>query len=173
MAAWNKDMDMREAFEVSSVPFYQELARRIGRDTMQQMLDSLQYGNAKIGTAIDSFWLDNSLKITPDEELGFVKKLYFRQLPLQNREMEIVKNMMIREKTDKYILAYKTGWGHKENGDQLGWIVGWIEENSHPYFFVLNLESPIRITICLKNVWEYYGVFWVNWVFSRGINSTG
>ncbi len=23
----------------------------------------------------------------------------------------------------------------------MGWIVGWIEENNHPYFFVLNLNS--------------------------------
>ena len=34
--AWNKDMDMTEAFKVSCVPYYQEVARRIGKDTMQQ-----------------------------------------------------------------------------------------------------------------------------------------
>ena len=141
MHAWNKPMNMREAFAVSNVGFYQELARRIGRDTMQRMLDSLGYGNKKIGAAIDKFWLDNSLKISPDEQLGLVKRLYFRQLPFQNREQEIVRDLMIREKTDKYTLAYKTGWGVKENGNQLGWIVGWIEENRHPYFFVLNVET--------------------------------
>ncbi|WP_416440573.1 penicillin-binding transpeptidase domain-containing protein [Phnomibacter sp. MR] len=142
MTDWNKDMNMREAFAVSNVGFYQEMARRIGRDTMQKMLDSVSYGNKKIGTAIDRFWLDNSLKISPDEQLGLVKRLYFKQLPFQNREQEIVKDLMIREKTDKYTLAYKTGWGVTEKGNQLGWLVGWIEENKHPYFFVLNIESP-------------------------------
>jgi beta-lactamase class D len=142
MTEWNKDMNMREAFAVSNVGFYQEMARRIGRDTMQKMLDSIGYGNKKIGPQIDRFWLDNSLKITPDEQLGLVKKLYFRQLAFQNREQEIVKDLMIREKSDKYILAYKTGWGKTEKGNQLGWMVGWIEENRHPYFFVLNVESP-------------------------------
>ncbi len=141
MSQWNKDMNMREAFAVSNVGFYQEMARRIGRDTMQMMLDSVGYGNKKIGNHIDSFWLDNSLKITPDEQLGLVKRLYFRQLPFQNREQELVKDMMVREKTDKYTLAYKTGWGKTEKGNQLGWMVGWIEENKHPYFFVLNVES--------------------------------
>jgi beta-lactamase class D len=139
---WNKDMNMREAFEVSNVPFYQEMARRIGRDTMQTMLDSVKYGNHKIGAAIDSFWLDNSLKITADEQLGFVKRLFFNQLPFQNRDQEIVKNLMIREKTDKYILAYKTGWGQTEDGKQLGWMVGWIEENRHVFFFSMNMDSP-------------------------------
>lgn len=142
MTDWNKDMNMREAFAVSNVGFYQEMARRIGRDTMQKMLDSVGYGNKKMGAAIDRFWLDNSLKITPDEQLGLVKRLYFKQLPFQNREQEIVKDMMIREKTDKYTLAYKTGWGTTEKGNQLGWLVGWIEENNHPYFFVLNVENP-------------------------------
>jgi beta-lactamase class D len=46
--------------------------------------------------------------------------------------------MMIRERNDKYILAYKTGWGTTENGNQLGWFVGWIEENKHVYPFVMN-----------------------------------
>lgn len=142
MTQWNKDMNMREAFAVSNVGFYQEMARRIGRDTMQKMLDSIGYGNKKIGPQIDRFWLDNTLKVTPDEQLGLVKKLYFKQLAFQNREQEIVKDLMIREKTDKYILAYKTGWGKTEKGNQLGWMVGWIEENRHPYFFVLNVESP-------------------------------
>jgi beta-lactamase class D len=142
MKAWNKDMNMREAFAVSNVGFYQEMARRIGRDTMQMLLDSVHYGNAKIGGAVDKFWLDNSLKITGDEQLGFVKRLYFDQLPFQKREQAIVKNLMVREKTDKYTLAYKTGWGKTDQGNQLGWIVGWIEENRHIYFFSMNVESP-------------------------------
>lgn len=166
MNHWNKNMDMREAFATSNVGFYQEMARRIGRDTMQKMLDSIGYGNKKIGPEIDRFWLDNSLKIKPDEQLGLVKKLYFRQLSFQNREQEIVKDLMIQEKTDKYILAYKTGWGQLENGHQLGWLVGWIEENKHPYFFVLNIESAnpnidmvaARLNI-VKNILREKGFF--------------
>lgn len=145
MHPWNKDMDMREAFAVSNVPFYREMARRIGRDTMQMLLDSVGYGRRydtfRITNNIDTFWLDNSLKVTADEQLGFVKRLYFKQLPFQNREQEIVKDLMIRERNDKYVLAYKTGWGTTEAGTQLGWIVGWIEENKHVYPFVLNIES--------------------------------
>ena len=44
-AAWNKDMSMEEAFKVSCVPYYQEVARRIGKDTMKLWIDSLHYGN--------------------------------------------------------------------------------------------------------------------------------
>jgi beta-lactamase class D len=141
--SWNKDLTMYEAFRVSSVPYYQEVARRIGKERMQLWLDSIGYGSKKITSNIDSFWLDNSLKITPDEELGLVKKLYFNQLPFFASNQEIVKRAMLFENDANYRLAYKTGWGKTENGNHLAWIVGWVEENNHPYFFVLNFESAV------------------------------
>jgi beta-lactamase class D len=148
VADWNKDLTMYEAFRVSAVNYYQEVARRIGKDTMQLWLDSLKYGakteNEKviIRSAVDTFWLDNSIKITPDQELGVVKRLYFDQLPFFKTYQETVKRAMLFEKNTKYRLGYKTGWGFLENKHSLSWVVGWIEENDHPYFFVLNLESP-------------------------------
>ena len=145
---WNKDLSMYEAFRVSAVPYYQEVARRIGKDRMEYWMDTVNYGAGpkdtafRISTAIDTFWLDNTLKITPDEELGLVKMLYFDQLPFFKTYQEKVKKAMLFENTTMYRLAYKTGWGRKENGDHLAWAVGWVEENNHPYFFVLNFESP-------------------------------
>ena len=141
---WNQDLSMYRAFRVSAVPYFQEVARRIGKDTMQQWLDTLHYGTTAIKTKIDTFWLDNSLKISPDEELGLVKRLYFDQLPFHQINQAIVKKAMLFEDTPEYKLSYKTGWGFKENGHHLGWIVGYIEENKHPYFFVLNLESAAK-----------------------------
>ena len=137
----NKDMNMYDAFRISCPPWYQEIARRIGKDTMQRWLDTLAYGNKKI-SRIDTFWLDNSLKVRPDEELGLVKKLYFNQLPFHQRNMDIVKRAMLFENNTNYKLSYKTGWGQNEKGNQLAWITGWVEENKHPYFFVLNIETP-------------------------------
>lgn len=156
MLDWNKDLTMAEAFKVSSLPYYQEVARRIGKDTMQYWLDTLHYAskhNRALIKTIDSFWIDNSIKITPDEQLGLVKKLYFDQLPFQKRTQHIVKQVMLREKNANYALSYKTGWGVNENGHSIGWLVGWIEENLHPYFFVLNVESA-DVNIDMKKVRE-------------------
>ena len=172
IADWNKDLSMYEAFRVSSVPYYQEVARRIGKNNMEYWLDTVNYGAGPkdtsfvIKTAIDTFWLDNTLKITPDEELGLVKLLYFNQLPFFKTYQEKVKRAMLFENETTYRLAYKTGWGKNENGNQLAWIVGWVEENNHPYFFVLNFESPdanadiptIRMKI-LKGILRQLGFF--------------
>jgi beta-lactamase class D len=168
-ADWNKDLTMEEAFKVSAVPYYQEVARRIGKDTMQHWLDSLgyasKYGRAVIKNDIDSFWLDNNIKITADEQLGLVKRLYFDQLSFQKRVQEVVKKVMLQEDNASYKLSYKTGWGYKENGNSIGWVVGWEEENLHPYFFVLQIEGPhemdmknIRVSL-LKNILTQYGFF--------------
>ncbi|MEI6088456.1 MAG: penicillin-binding transpeptidase domain-containing protein [Bacteroidota bacterium] len=145
--SWNKDLTMEEAFKRSALPYYQEVARRIGKDTMQFWLDSLKYGNKKIVSPVDVFWLDNTLKITADEEMGFVKKLYFNQLPFQKRTQEIVKKVMVQEANANYQLAYKTGTGTLENGRTLCWIVGWVEENRHPYFFVMNMDGKPEANI--------------------------
>lgn len=147
---WDKDLTMYEAFRVSAVNYYQEVARRIGKDTMQLWLDSLKYGartdtdKVKIKSPIDSFWLDNSIRITPDAQLGLVKRLYFDELPFFKSYQEVVKRAMLFENNSNYRLGYKTGWGFTEAGHAIGWVVGWIEENNHPYFFVLNIESPDR-----------------------------
>lgn len=139
---WNKDMKMKEAFKVSNVAYYQEVARRIGKDTMQQWLDTLGYGTKKINTPIDSFWLNNDIKISPDEQLGLLKKLYFDQLPFRKSVQETMRNVMLQESNTAYKLSYKTGWGFTERNQSVGWLIGWIEENKHVYFFTTLLFSP-------------------------------
>jgi beta-lactamase class D len=164
--AWNKDLEMAEAFKVSSVPYYQEVARRIGRDTMQQWIDSLGYGNKNINGPIDSFWLNNTLKISPDEQLGLVKRLYFDQLPFRKSAQQLVRDLMLQENNTAYKLSYKTGWSHDEKGSGIGWVVGWIEENRHVYFFVILVKAPdantdmktVRMNI-MKGILQQLGFF--------------
>ncbi len=125
--AWNKDMNMREAFEVSNVPYFQEIARKIGPAVMQYYVDTIKYGNMNTGNRVDTFWLDGSLKISADEQVGFVKRLYFNELKgFSERTQRIVRSMMLREETPGYRIYYKTGWGI--DGDQhILWIVGFAE----------------------------------------------
>jgi beta-lactamase class D len=137
----NRDLSLYQAFRLSSVPHFQQLARMIGKDTMRAWMDSLQYGNKNLGTRIDSFWLDNTLKISPDEQLGLVKRLYFRQLPFRASVQDMVRRMMVQENNTIYQLAYKTGLGTGEHGESITWMVGWVEENRHVYPFVLNMAT--------------------------------
>lgn len=147
-AAWNQDLNFYNAFRASSVPYFQEVARRIGKDTMQRWLDTLAYGSKKINSRIDSFWLDGSLKVRPDEQMGLVKRLYFNQLPFHKVNQEALKRAMLMEDQPAYKLSYKTGMTQDpKTGKQMGWVIGYIEENRHPYFFVLNLDAPAGVDL--------------------------
>jgi beta-lactamase class D len=135
-------LTMYDAFRVSYAPYFREVARRVGKDTMQRWVDSL-YGNSKkITSKIDTFWMDNSFKVIPDQQLGLIQKLYFKKLSVFFQPyQEMLIRAMLMEDNSNYKLSYKFGQAKNENGNRLGWVLGWIEENKHPYFFVLNFES--------------------------------
>ncbi len=151
---WNRDLTMAEAFKVSAVPYYRELARRIGRQSMQHYLDTVQYGNKKIGDSIDNFWLNNTLLISADEQVGFIKRLYHGELPFSERTQRIVRGMMLQKNGENYRLYYKTGWNNTNNNNLI-WVVGYVEKFSelknietkkveaipHPYFFALHFST--------------------------------
>ncbi|MBP6624418.1 MAG: class D beta-lactamase [Chitinophagaceae bacterium] len=152
---WNKDLTMREAFKVSSVPYYQEIARRIGKVEMKKWIDTLKYGNQNIGDTIDQFWLNGDLTISPDEQVLLMKRLYFDKLPFSQRTQRIVRSIMLREDSTEYKLYFKTGTYLDEKGI-LAWVVGFIERketqigvltkkeetNYKPYFFAMNFNTP-------------------------------
>ena len=156
-ADWDKDLTLREAFEVSSEPYFKELARRIGKERLQHFLDTVRYGNKTIGDSVATCWTDNSLQISADEQVGFIRKMYFNQLPFTDRTQRIVRSLMLHENENGRKLYYKTGWGIKDSSHLL-WVVGFAEyevkmkedsrgmnksdERNYVYFFAQNFEIP-------------------------------
>jgi beta-lactamase class D len=137
--SWNKDHTLRSAIAVSCVPYYQELARRVGSVRMKAWLDSLRYGNADIRMAIDNFWLSGWLRITCFEQIDFLRRLHQEALPTSKRSMHIVKDIIRLDSTAQYVLRGKTGWAGTQNA---GWFVGWLEARDNTYFFACNLDLP-------------------------------
>jgi beta-lactamase class D len=137
---WEKDLTLKEAFHVSCVPCYQEIARKIGLKRMKNYLKKLNYGQMIFDSkTLDNFWLDGNSKITQFQQIQFLKKLYFSELPISKRTESIVKNIMKMEQTNDYTLSAKTGLSVK-NGLDNGWYVGYFEVKNKVYFFATNLE---------------------------------
>lgn len=135
-------LSFKEAFKSSSNAFFQSLANQVGKDTMKFWIDSIGYGNKNVTGAVDSLWLNDHLKISPDEQLGLVSKLYFTQLPFQKYAQQMVQDQMLQDDNDLYQLSYTTGVGIDNQGNPIGWVLGWIIENRHVYFFVTFIKSP-------------------------------
>ncbi len=141
---WNRDLNMKEAFKFSAVWFYQVLARRVGHDRMQEKVNQIGYGNSNIGSPedIDKFWLEGELRITPQKQIQFLRRLYNNDLPFSERSLTLVKDIMIVETTPKYTLRVKTGlvgFPPMEN-TRIGWYVGYLEQNNNVYFFATNIN---------------------------------
>lgn len=136
---WAKDLSLRDAIKVSSVPVYQELARRIGMKRMQAELPKLNYGNGKIGKVIDSFWLDGPLKISAVEQTRFLARLAEDKLPFPPAAMAATREIAMQAKTPNAALFGKTGWTAAPNPD-IGWWVGWVRKDGQTYAFALNID---------------------------------
>ena len=134
-APWNKDQNLKSAFPISCVWCYQELATKIGNDKYLQHLKKLQYGNQKTGQDLTTFWLSGDMKISVNEQIKFLKKLYKSELPYKKEYINILKKIMIVKKTDEYTIRVKTGWTQN-----IGWYVGYIETKNKVWFFALNAD---------------------------------
>ncbi|AGW14291.1 putative class D beta-lactamase precursor [Megalodesulfovibrio gigas DSM 1382 = ATCC 19364] len=139
VAAWNRDLTLQEAFAASSVPVFQELARRIGHERMQKYVQQARYGNANIGGEIDSFWLRGALRISAREQLDFLQRLYHNRLPFSRRTMAMVKDIMVVEQGHGWTLRAKTGVAVQDT-PHIGWWVGWVERGEKVWFFALNID---------------------------------
>jgi beta-lactamase class D len=122
---WNHDHTMRSAIAVSTVWFYQELARRVGETKMAEMVRKTQYGNTDTTKTLTDFWLGGgSLKISPTEQTGFLSKLVRNQLPFSLHTQSVVKDIMRLEKRDGM-----TWWGKTGSCGGIGWFVGFVESD--------------------------------------------
>ncbi len=137
---WDKDHDLKTAYKNSTVWYYQELARRVGGARMKQWLDAAQYGNADTSGGIDMFWLRGGLRITPKQQLDFLRRLHDNNLPFSQRSIDIVKSIMIARDTLGYVLRGKSGWG-TQNGEEIGWFVGYVEVAGRVYYFANCVQS--------------------------------
>ncbi len=133
------------AFQNNADSCFSLLAKKMTEPTFKKWIDSLHYGNTKTGKDFSNCWNDNSLKISPDEQLGLMKKLYFDQLPFRQSVQKTVRDMMKAEDNNLYTLSWKLSEPIKTaDGTYASWVTGWIEENRHVYFFVTYAESSVN-----------------------------
>jgi beta-lactamase class D len=136
---WAKDMGLREAIALSNVPIYQELARRIGLERMQENVARMGYGNMEIGATVDTFWLTGPLKISAIEQTQFLAKLAQDALPFPQDFQKSVREIVLLEQGATWQLYGKTGWENAPSPG-VGWWVGWVQKEGRVYAFALNMD---------------------------------
>ena len=137
---WNKDQTLREAFQVSCVPAFQNLARKIGPERMQQWINKIGYGDQDASAGIDVFWLPSSgrktILISPEEQARLLCKLVAGELPFSAHARSVLKEIMVVKTGAGGVLYGKTGSSGGDFGPPaLGWFVGYVECQGRNYAF--------------------------------------
>lgn len=150
--AWERNHNIETAIKYSVVPFYQEIARRIGKDRMKKYVRLANYGNQNIGNIIDRFWLDGPIQISAYEQLNFIESLYLSKLPFKKKNQEFVRKILVQSKEKKRVLSGKTGSSFKNGKFVFGWFVGHLQKGEDQYVFVINSNGEGEAGHKLKKV---------------------
>lgn len=134
-----RDMNVKEAFELSAGWVFMELSQKIGRDRYLDYLKRCGYGNGKVSDKAD-FWNFGPLFISPRKQIEFLIKLHEGRVPFSKRNIDILKSVMTKASSSEYTLRGKTGWGWYE-GIDAGWWVGYVERADNVYFFATRLQK--------------------------------
>ena len=145
---WNKDLTLKEAFRVSCLPCYITIADQVGEETYKKYLKLFEYGNQSTIVEMDNslikkaFWVHGEIRISQEEQINFLRKLYDYKLPASKYAIDVTKGILVDEKTNQYTLRGKTGRGTDLlTKKEIGWYIGYLEKDGNIYFFATNIES--------------------------------
>jgi len=134
------EMTVKKAFEVSAGWVFVELAKRIGKEKYRHDLKVCKYGNGNLTEKGVDFWNFGSFAVSPRNQIEFLIHVYEEKTPFSKRNIAILKEVMITEKSKNYIIRSKTGWT-RANGNDIGWWVGYVERKDNVYFFATRLTK--------------------------------
>ena len=147
-AEWKKRPTDPASWLKDSVVWYSRLlVQHMGHARLQAAVDGYDYGNRDISGTPDfhevlpePVWVDNSLQISPVEQVAFLRKIVNRQLPLVSAQTyDKVNEAMPVFETGGWKVLGKTGTGFQPGPTkarkQYGWFVGWAAKGKRSIVF--------------------------------------
>lgn len=142
---WNRNNTLRSAIRVSCVPCYQAIARKVGPERMKEWVTKLDYGNHDISGPIDQFWLSGGLRISPLQQIDFLRRFDAGRLPISKRTAETVRDIITLDVGQSHILRGKTGLNQPPEYPELAaWFVGWLELGERRIFFATIINAHAK-----------------------------
>ena len=155
-----RDHTLASAMHESVIWYAQKLAERLGPEREQSYLLNIGYGNMDASGPPTRFWMGDSLAISPDEQQTFLLRLYNDKLPLSERAMKLVREMLVqprdviinsqgRHKFDApwpadAVVSAKTASMTDLTGQAVRWLVGHVQRGKRAYVFVSSVVgSPV------------------------------
>ncbi len=135
----------------SVVWYSQQVTTRLGMARFQSYLDRFDYGNRDVSgnpgknDGLTQAWLSSSLKISPDEQAVFLRKLVNRTLPVSSRAVDMTASLMRYPRLrNGWELYAKTGTGREPGALPHGWLVGWTSDGRRTVVFARLAQDAQR-----------------------------
>nr|WP_245504203.1 class D beta-lactamase [Lichenihabitans psoromatis] len=147
--AWKQPTDPTRWLKYSVVWYSQRVMHQLGAARVTDYASRFGFGNADVSgdpgrdNGLDRSWIMSSLKVSPVEQIAFLRHLVNHDLPVTPTAID--KTMQIVEATpapDGWTAHGKTGAAFPRNPDGsfneargYGWYVGWIEKAGRKLVF--------------------------------------
>ena len=155
---WRQPTTPRRWLEYSVVWYSQRITEFLGYERLRDYAEAFDYGNADMtgdpgkNNSLERSWIASSLKISPREQVGFLRKLVNRELPVSaeamDAAMEIVEG---RDIADGWRAQGKTGMAYSQKPDGTrnygrpwGWYVGWATRDDRTVVFARLMQDETK-----------------------------
>jgi beta-lactamase class D len=147
-APWRQDTTPAHWMKYSVLWYSQEIARALGAERLRLYTQSFGYGNADFSgdpgknNALERAWISSSLKISPLEQVAFLRRLYNRTLPASPHAHELTHRIVETWNAGHWRVHGKTGSAFPRKADGSfdrargwGWFVGWATKGDRTLVF--------------------------------------
>jgi bla regulator protein BlaR1 len=94
--AWAKDQTLASAMQSSVTWYFQDVVDQVGPGRMQYWLNAVGLGNRFLPVGNSKLWSNpGSMKISVDDQVAFLVRLYKKRLPFDQRAMDLVRRLLV------------------------------------------------------------------------------
>lgn len=140
-AEWERDQNLTSAMHNSVNWYFQRIDAGLGTGAVRKFLKKIHYGNETVGRDLALYWTDQTLKISPVEQVELFRKLYEHKLPFSDKNMDAVIDALYLGESESGTLYGKTGTGQVDHKNVNGWFTGCLKTSGNVYYFAVNIRS--------------------------------
>ena len=159
--AWRTDTDPAAWMKKSVVWYSQRITENLGEERFGKYVETLDYGNQDVSgdlgkdNGLERSWIGSSLKISPVEQVNFLRRLVRRELPVSPAAFDMTAKITAQPPLPGgWELHGKTGSAllRKADGSQdrdraYGWFVGWATRGDKTIVFARLIQTEKREAI--------------------------
>ncbi len=155
--AWRRDTAPDDWMRHSVVWYSQRITRALGGEALTDYAQALGHGNADFSgdpgfdSGLERAWIASSLRISPHEQVRFLRGLVTGTLPVSAQAMADTRAITEGHQVAGWAVQGKTGSAYPRRADRSfdyargwGWYVGWSERDGRRLVFARLTQAESR-----------------------------